>query len=59
MHANGIRRLIFTSAIGKYRASERLALHGIQTISRPDVAHFILAQIDDTKYVQKAVLLSH
>jgi putative NADH-flavin reductase len=43
---------------GRYRVGERLALHGIPTISRADLAGFLLAEIDDPTYIRKGVLIS-
>lgn len=43
---------------GRYRAGERLTLHGLPRISRADVADFILTQLDDTTYWRKGVLVS-
>jgi putative NADH-flavin reductase len=42
-----------------YRVGERLALRGMPRISRADVAHFILSQLDDTAYIRKVVLIAH
>jgi putative NADH-flavin reductase len=41
-----------------YRAGERLALRGVPTISRADVAHFIVSQVDQPDYIRKAVIIS-
>ena len=43
---------------GTYRVGQRVRLSGIPTISRADVADFLVSQIDDTTYVRKGVLLS-
>jgi len=43
---------------GRYRAGERLSLHGLPTISRADLAAFLLAEIDDPTYIRKGVLIS-
>jgi putative NADH-flavin reductase len=43
----------------KYRVGEHLKLRGIPRISRADVAHFILTQLDDTTYVGKVALIAH
>jgi putative NADH-flavin reductase len=43
---------------GRYRVGERLRLHGLPTISRADVADFILTQVEDPKYLRKGVLIS-
>jgi uncharacterized protein YbjT (DUF2867 family) len=45
-------------ATGHCRAGERLALRGFPTITRADVAMFLLRQIDDSSYVRKSVLIS-
>ena len=42
---------------GRYRVGERLTLHGVPTVSRADVAHFILTQVEDDTYVRKGVLI--
>jgi putative NADH-flavin reductase len=42
-----------------YRSGERLELRGIPKISRADVAHFILAEIPQSRYVGKTVLVSY
>jgi putative NADH-flavin reductase len=44
---------------GRYRAGERLELHGLPTISRADVAHFMLAEITSPRYLRKTVVLSY
>jgi putative NADH-flavin reductase len=41
-----------------YRAGEHLALRGFPTVSRADVAEFLLTQIEDRTYVRKGVLVS-
>jgi putative NADH-flavin reductase len=43
---------------GTYRVGERLALSGMPKISRADVAHFILSQLDRRDYVRKIAVLS-
>jgi uncharacterized protein YbjT (DUF2867 family) len=43
----------------RYRAGERLELHGLPTISRADVAHFILGELSRPQYLRKAVVLSY
>ena len=43
---------------GRYRFGERLDLHGLPRISRADVAEFMLAQLGDTTYVKKGVLVA-
>jgi putative NADH-flavin reductase len=45
-------------ARGNYRAGERLSLRGFATISRADVADFLLKQIEDTTYVRKSAAIS-
>jgi putative NADH-flavin reductase len=115
MHTSGVRRLIFTSAIGvgdaireapffsrmmtrfllkdlyvdkaigedlirrsdvdwtivqpaqltngpltrRYRAGEALKFRGMPRISRADVAHFLLSQLDDTSYIRKVARLGY
>ena len=44
---------------GRYRAGERLELHGLPTISRADVAHFMLAETVSPRYLRKTVVLSY
>jgi putative NADH-flavin reductase len=44
---------------GRYRAGERLELHGLPTISRADVADFMLAEAASRRYVRKTVVLSY
>jgi putative NADH-flavin reductase len=44
---------------GKYRAGERLTMSGVPKISRADVAHFVLRQLDDPAYVRKAAVLAY
>ena len=43
---------------GRYRVGERLELHGLPTVSRADVAHFLVTQIGDSAYSRKGVLIS-
>jgi putative NADH-flavin reductase len=43
---------------GRYRVGERLRLRGLPTISRADVAEFILSQVEDREYLRKGVLIS-
>jgi putative NADH-flavin reductase len=43
---------------GTYRSGERLDLRGMPTISRADVARFMLTQLDDQTYLHKEVLVS-
>ena len=42
-----------------YRVGERLQLRGSTKISRADVAHFILSQLDDTAYIGKVAIVSY
>ena len=44
---------------GSYRSGERLALSGMASISRADVAHFLLHAMADPKTVGKTLLISH
>jgi putative NADH-flavin reductase len=44
---------------GRYRAAERLALSGVPKISRADVAHFLLAQIEDRTNIGKTLVLAY
>ena len=44
---------------GTYRVGERLALHGLPKISRADVAHFILSEIDNGAFIRKAAVISY
>ncbi len=44
---------------GRYRAGERLTLRGFPTISRADVADFLLTQVEDRRYIRKGVLVSY
>jgi putative NADH-flavin reductase len=46
------------TATGRWRAGERLALRGFPHIDRADAAAFLVAQIDDTTYLRKRVLVS-
>jgi hypothetical protein len=43
---------------GAYRHGERLALRSVPTISRADVADFLITQIADATYLRKGVLVS-
>ena len=43
---------------GKYRAGERLELHGLPSISRADVAHFMLGQLASPDYVRRGVTVT-
>ena len=42
----------------RYRASERLELSGLPTIARADVAHFMLAEAAERRYVRKGVVIA-
>ena len=44
---------------GRYQAAERLALSGVPKISRADVAHFLLAQIEDRTNIGKTLVLAY
>ena len=44
---------------GKYRMGERLELRGLPKISRSDVAHFILAEIENRAFVRKIAVISY
>jgi putative NADH-flavin reductase len=44
---------------GRYRVGERLKLTGFPTISRADLADFLLRQVEDRTYVRKGVLISY
>jgi putative NADH-flavin reductase len=46
------------TATGRWRAGEHLALRGFPHIARADVAAFLIAQLDDTTYLRKRVLVS-
>jgi putative NADH-flavin reductase len=43
---------------GTYRAAPSLRLRGLATISRADVAHCLLDQVEDDSFVHKTVLIS-
>jgi putative NADH-flavin reductase len=43
---------------GKYRVGEHLSLRGFPTISRADVAGFLLSQIDSRTYLRRSVVIS-
>ena len=43
---------------GRYRVGEHFALRGFPTISRADVAEFLLSQIEDATSVGKGVLIT-
>jgi putative NADH-flavin reductase len=44
---------------GNYRVGERLPLKGSPSISRADVAEFLLQQVDDPTYMRKTVLITY
>lgn len=44
---------------GRYRAGERLELRGWPTISRADVADFILAELRNRAHIRRTVVLSY
>lgn len=44
---------------GQYRVGERLTLRGFPTISRADVADFLLSQVEDGTHVRQGVLISY
>jgi putative NADH-flavin reductase len=43
---------------GRYRAAEQLELHGFPTVSRSDVAHFLVRQLRASEYCRKGVIVS-
>ena len=43
----------------RYQAGEDLKQHGMPTVSRADLAHFLLNQVDDRTYVRKTVRLGY
>jgi putative NADH-flavin reductase len=43
---------------GRYQAAERLSLSGMPKISRADVAHFLMEQVHDTRFISKTVVLA-
>ena len=43
---------------GHYRVGQHLALHGLPSVSRADVADFLLTQVEDHTYFRKGVLIS-
>jgi putative NADH-flavin reductase len=45
-------------ATGKYRTGERLSLSGMPTVSRADVADFLIRQTDDRTWLHKSVLIA-
>jgi len=44
---------------GKYRSGKRLSLSGLPSISRADVADFLIAQITETRYFGERVVIAH
>jgi putative NADH-flavin reductase len=44
---------------GRYRVGERLELRGLPKISRADVAHFMLGEIEKPAYLRKVAALSY
>jgi len=44
---------------GRYRVGERLELHGLPKISRADVAHFMLGEIEKPAWVRRIAALSY
>lgn len=44
---------------GQYRAGERIAMQGLPTISRADVADFMLRQLGDSSFVRRGVALTY
>jgi putative NADH-flavin reductase len=44
---------------GSYRVGERLELHGLPKISRADVAHFILTEMENGAFVRKVAVVSY
>ena len=43
---------------GRHRAGERLSLVGLPSISRADVAAFLLTQVEDRRFIRKGVLIT-
>jgi putative NADH-flavin reductase len=43
---------------GNYRAAESMKLHGVPSISRADVADFLLRQLDDPANVRRGVIIT-
>ena len=44
---------------GRYRVGERLELRGIPKVSRADVAHFILREIEERAFLRKTAVISN
>jgi putative NADH-flavin reductase len=55
VHPTGLTNGALT---GTYRAGATLPLRGFPTISRADVAHCLLSQVDDPTFVRQTVLIS-
>lgn len=55
-----VRPVILTNGAlrGRYRAAEALPLSGLPRISRADVAHFILGELQANRYLRKVVVLA-
>jgi putative NADH-flavin reductase len=43
---------------GNWRAAERMKLHGVPSISRADVADFLLAQLDERTYSRRGAIVT-
>jgi putative NADH-flavin reductase len=43
----------------KYRVGERLVMSGMPSVSRADVAHFIVGEVDSPAYVRKVAIVSN
>lgn len=52
-------RLTDRPLTGRYQAGEHLKQRGMPKISRADLAHFLLNQVDDRTYVRKTVRLGY
>ena len=44
---------------GQYRVGETLAMQGLPTISRADVAHFMLGELGSRAYIGRGVIVSY
>ena len=44
---------------GRYRVGERLGLSGIPKVSRADVAHFVLREIEERAFLRKVAIISN
>lgn len=44
---------------GKYRAGERLEMHGMPKVSRADVAHFSLTEAEKGDFIRKVAVISN